>query len=87
SWVPRPANCFILFRSEFSKLHCRANSDGDTPLDKTLSKRAAEKWRTMSAQEKQKYQKMAEVVRAEHAEQYPNYQFHPAKRSTQKKRK
>ena len=89
-WVARPRNPFIIFRCEYSREHAkegkRVRRLPGSQADKTLSKRAAEAWHQLSAEEKNRFKKLADGEREEHARRYPNYRFRPVKRSTGKNR-
>ncbi|KAI0255319.1 hypothetical protein BJV78DRAFT_1330530 [Lactifluus subvellereus] len=78
-WVPRPRNAFIIFRCEYSRKHARDPSDS-SDSDKTLSKRAGEEWRRLSAAEREQYKILAEQEKAAHALQNPDYRFKPVRR-------
>ena len=83
-WVPRPRNAFIIFRCEYSRKHARdsnGTSDKSNRSDKTLSKRAAEEWRCLSAEEREQYKILAEQEKAAHALQNPDYRFKPVRRT------
>ncbi|KAG2132848.1 high mobility group box domain-containing protein, partial [Suillus bovinus] len=86
SWIPRPRNAFIIFRCEYSRKHSQASQEGDeeseapNPTAKTLSKRAAEAWKELSASEKDTYKVLADKEREEHARLYPHYRFRPMRR-------
>src|SRR5258708_4300841 len=83
-WVPRPRNAFIIFRCEYSRKHARDSndhSDRSTRGDKTLSKRAAEEWRCLPAEEREQYKLLAEREKAVHALQNPDYRFKPVRRT------
>jgi hypothetical protein len=82
-WVPRPRNAFIIFRCEYSRKHARDPSDPSdksSRSDKTLSKRAGEEWRRLSAAEREQYKMLAEQEKAAHAAQNPDYRFKPVRR-------
>lgn len=82
-WVPRPRNAFIIFRCEYSRKHARDPgdpSDKSSRSDKTLSKRAGEEWRRLSAAEREHYKMLAEQEKAAHAVQNPDYRFKPVRR-------
>ncbi|KAF8471660.1 hypothetical protein DFH94DRAFT_610458, partial [Russula ochroleuca] len=77
---PRPRNAFIIFRCEYSRKHARDSndsSDRSNRSDKTLSKRAAEEWRCLSAADREQYKTLAEQEKAAHALQNPDYRFKP----------
>jgi hypothetical protein len=82
-WVPRPRNAFIIFRCEYSRKHARDpsdSSDRSSRCDKTLSKRAGEEWRRLSAAEREQYKVLAEQEKLTHALQNPDYRFKPMRR-------
>lgn len=82
-WVPRPRNAFIIFRCEYSRRHARDPSDPSdrsSRCDKTLSKRAGEEWRRLSAAEREQYKLLAEQEKVTHALQNPDYRFKPMRR-------
>ena len=82
-WVPRPRNAFIIFRCEYSRTHARDPSDPSDKSnrsDKTLSKRAGEEWRRLSAADREQYKILAEQEKAAHAVQNPDYRFKPVRR-------
>jgi hypothetical protein len=89
AWVARPRNPFIIFRCEYSREHSkegkRVRRLPGSQVEKTLSKRAAEAWHQLSAEEKNRFKKLADEEREEHARRHPNYRFRP-KRNTGKKR-
>jgi HMG (high mobility group) box len=85
-WVARPKNAFIIFRCEYSKKHARKAMNG-RPLSpgstrKSLSKRASDAWKMLSAEEKKVYEVRAERERTEHALKNPCYKFTPLRRSS-----
>lgn len=66
--VPRPANAFMLFANENRKKMAH-----QYPLDsnKEISKRLGNSWRSLEADEKNKYFAMAKQVDADHKKKYP----------------
>jgi len=82
-WAPRPRNAFIIYRCDFTREHSRDGPKGRNQphTDKSLSKRAGEAWRRLSAEERNRYQDMAEDEKKRHAELYPNYHFRPARKT------
>ncbi|KAJ3811950.1 hypothetical protein EV368DRAFT_13657, partial [Lentinula lateritia] len=69
----RPANAFMLFRSDFSKRDVIPPSV--EKRQQTLSQVAGEVWNLMPVEEKQKWHaKSAEALKL-HNEKYPNYKF------------
>lgn len=81
-WIPRPRNAFIIFRCDYSREHAAQTSQesDEQSLSKTLSKRAAEAWKQLSAEEKDKYRHLADREREEHTRIYPHYRFRPMRR-------
>lgn len=84
SWVPRPANAFIIFRSEYSREHAQSHKTDGTPPppEKTLSKRAAEAWSKLTEDEKAPYKVRADEERIEHAKRFPDYRYRPRRRNS-----
>ena len=88
TWVPRPRNPFIIFRCEYSREHSRGDGKrirrppGSQPVEKTLSKRAAEAWHQLSPEEKNRFKELADREKEKHAVLYPDYRFKPMKRGT-----
>lgn len=87
AWVPRPRNAFIIFRCQYSQNHARENKDNEPTAEKTLSKRAAEAWRTLTEHEKQPWKDAAEQERKSHAKNHPGYKYRPRKRNQDAHRK
>ncbi|KAJ7504175.1 hypothetical protein B0H11DRAFT_1645005, partial [Mycena galericulata] len=80
--IPRPRNSFIIFRTEFARLH--HNPRGTRPrrtsiktLGRTVSREAGDAWRALPPHEKHKYQRLAELEKERHAILYPDYQYRP----------
>ncbi|KIJ23462.1 hypothetical protein M422DRAFT_195883, partial [Sphaerobolus stellatus SS14] len=77
---PRPPNAWILFRSdEFKKILEEMKRD---PTQKRMpqadiSKLIAARWKTISDDERQEYEKLSERKKVEHMELYPGYRFQP----------
>ncbi|KAF9009561.1 hypothetical protein BDQ17DRAFT_1323110 [Cyathus striatus] len=88
SWVARPRNCFMIFRCQYSREHCREGKrvrrpPGSKP-EKSLSKRAAEAWHLLSAEEKERFQALAHQEASEHARLHPGYRFRPLRKGSGK---
>ncbi|TFK61489.1 hypothetical protein BDN72DRAFT_741327, partial [Pluteus cervinus] len=81
AWVARPRNPFIIFRCQYSQKHSkegkRVRRPPGAPPEKSLSKRAAEAWHTMSREEKEHFKELANMERDEHARLHPLYRFRP----------
>lgn len=82
--TPRPANCFMLFRSDFTKTF---NTTG--PDQGAASVIAGEIWRDMPEEEKRPWRELENTVKAEHKLAHPNYRFQrkPKQKVTRKKGK
>ncbi|TFK34919.1 hypothetical protein BDQ12DRAFT_575573, partial [Crucibulum laeve] len=77
----RPRNAFLIFRCQYSRENCKPGRrvrrpPGSQP-EKTLSKRAAEAWHQLPAEEKERYKVLAEEEGKEHARLHPDYRFRP----------
>ena len=74
-YIPRPANCFILFQSDFRRNNSRDSGKikkGETPVQS-----AGAAWHRMSEKEKAPWKERAKIVDAEHKVKYPNYRYRP----------
>ncbi|KAL0068470.1 slightly ste11-like protein [Marasmius tenuissimus] len=70
----------MIFRCEYVAQHKRGK--GVPPSSgKTLPVEAAEAWRGLPAEEKEKYALLAEKEKVEHARRHPGYQYHPKKKA------
>jgi len=77
--IPRPANSFLLFRSEWLKESIANSTQGDgvRQEQRNVSRRAGEAWRSLSEDAKGHYQKQAQLVKEEHSRKYPEYVYKP----------
>ncbi|KAF9043731.1 hypothetical protein BDZ89DRAFT_214347 [Hymenopellis radicata] len=73
--IPRPPNCFLLFRNDYVDKH-RSRKDEA----KEVSQQAAEVWHCLTQEEKDFWVMRASEVKDEHASLYPNYKFQPKPR-------
>ncbi|KAJ7117702.1 hypothetical protein C8R44DRAFT_544977, partial [Mycena epipterygia] len=84
--IPRPRNSFIIFRTEFARLHTprtsRSRRGAVKALGRSVSGKAADAWRLLPPEKKQIYQQLAELEKDQHARDYPNYQYRPRRRET-----
>jgi hypothetical protein len=76
---PRPANAFMLFRSDFLKRKL-VSTDQETRQHR-LSIIAAKCWHKLSKEEKTKWFLEAEREKKRHARKYVEYQFQPRRRT------
>ncbi|KAI0644595.1 hypothetical protein C8Q79DRAFT_927704 [Trametes meyenii] len=95
---PRPPNPWILFRTERLRElvaerereieEAIANDQKPPPRlqQSGLSRTIAEEWQGMPKPAKKKWDKMAEIAKAKHAEKYPGYKYQPESRQDKLKR-
>ncbi|KAI5984858.1 hypothetical protein EDD15DRAFT_2200989 [Pisolithus albus] len=75
SYIPRPPNAFILFRSSFIKSQqVPEKVEGN---HSTLSKIIGKYWKTLSREEREVWEAKAVVAQAEHRRRYPDWRFRP----------
>jgi hypothetical protein len=75
--VPRPPNCFILYRSDYHKSHRLAAHESGSDL----SKNATRAWKQISKEERAFWERMAAQKAKEHQAMYPGYKFRPQQKS------
>lgn len=89
--IPRPANAFILFRSDpasRAEVLVQARGDGgETRQERQadISKQLSEVWKKLPADVKAYWRQRAEEAKEEHKRQYPDYQYRPRPRKGSKK--
>ena len=90
SYIPRPKNAFIIFRTMYSKWNSmlpRAQDPGNPHIQlaitdhRTLSKAAGDAWRRMTEEEKAPYKELADADKAQHKLNYPDYKYSPGERA------
>ncbi|KAI6027060.1 hypothetical protein EDC04DRAFT_2719281 [Pisolithus marmoratus] len=75
SYIPRPPNAFILFRSSFIKSQqVPEKVEGN---HSTLSKIIGKYWKTLPREEREVWEAKAVVAQAEHRRRYPDWRFRP----------
>ncbi|KAL6300984.1 hypothetical protein BKA93DRAFT_495243 [Sparassis latifolia] len=76
--IPRPPNCFLLFRSD----HWQAiKEDPATPRTHTaISQIAAARWSTLPEEERRYYKDLAKLESEAHRQKYPGYKYQPGSR-------
>ncbi|TFK70755.1 hypothetical protein BDN72DRAFT_522292 [Pluteus cervinus] len=75
SYIPRPPNAFILFRSSFiNSQQVPRKVEGN---HRELSKIIGTCWRSLPLEERQKWEEKAVVAQAEHRKRYPDWRFRP----------
>ncbi|KAJ6527260.1 hypothetical protein DFH09DRAFT_827249, partial [Mycena vulgaris] len=83
--IPRPKNSFMIFRCEFTRLHhnpqgSRSRRNGLRECYRSVSGRASDAWHSLTPLEKQHYQHLADLEKAQHALDYPHYRYRPKRR-------
>lgn len=78
--IPRPPNCFILFRTY------RIRNIGATERQANFSKMLAEEWRNLSQAERDVWKERAEAKSRLHKEMYPDYKYRPVRRTSKPRR-
>ncbi|KAJ7157531.1 high mobility group box domain-containing protein [Mycena crocata] len=75
SYIPRPPNAFILFRSSFIRSQ---NVPGRVEGNhSTLSKIIGKYWHALPATERARWEDKARAAQAEHRRRYPDWRFRP----------
>ncbi|ORX62395.1 hypothetical protein DM01DRAFT_1370270 [Hesseltinella vesiculosa] len=74
--IPRPMNCFLLYRNAKQK-EILSRCPGANHRD--ISKIIAKWWKEIGPEEKDIYQRLALQAKAEHRRKYPDYKYSPAK--------
>ncbi|KAI0365775.1 hypothetical protein BV20DRAFT_953521 [Pilatotrama ljubarskyi] len=76
SYIPRPPNAFILFRSSFIRAqHIPGQIEGN---HSALSKIIGKCWKALPHEERKVWEAKAMVALAEHRKKYPDWRFKPA---------
>ncbi|EIM89286.1 HMG-box, partial [Stereum hirsutum FP-91666 SS1] len=74
-YIPRPANAFMLFRSDF--IRRKHVPDGIQTSQDTLSRIVSQCWHALPEDQKAPWKVKAEHEKAEHAKKYPGYVYRP----------
>ncbi|KAF4610635.1 hypothetical protein D9613_007332 [Agrocybe pediades] len=83
-YVPRPRNCFMVFRTAYQEeVHALF---GETDM-KAVSRDAAAVWHAMNEEDKDYWRGQAEGEKDEHKARHPDYKFKAQKRSRRKEGK
>lgn len=73
--IPRPRNAFILFRQQH---HQSVLDEGNViRTNPDVSRELGKRWRDLSPDEKEYWNKLAEEEKKRHAEKYPGYRYIP----------
>nr|QRL06106.1 MAT1-2-1 [Marssonina coronariae] len=81
--IPRPMNCFIIFRTQIQASVAR---DNPHLSNIHISQIISQMWKTAPAVLVQHYKGLAQKAKEEHALLYPDYAFRPRKSSEKKRR-
>ncbi|OSX61107.1 hypothetical protein POSPLADRAFT_1066448 [Postia placenta MAD-698-R-SB12] len=74
-YIPRPANAFMLFRSDFVR---RKHLPGSIETNHgTLSKILGTYWKNLPPTQRDFWEKQAKKVKAAHEQKYPGYKYQP----------
>ncbi|KAJ3489998.1 hypothetical protein NLI96_g1768 [Meripilus lineatus] len=73
-YIPRPRNCFMIFRSDFAYSLRQSHSQISQVL---LSKEAGFWWNCLPPEERRLYEDQAGIELQEHREKYPDYRYKP----------
>lgn len=79
--IPRPRNAFIIFRSQYVKLHMNDDKERQNELSKVVGR----VWQSMSAVEKAPFCELACLEKDNHVAMYPDYVFAPKRKSKNNK--
>ncbi|KAG0326524.1 Casanova [Podila humilis] len=76
--IPRPLNSFLIYRKERAKQYAGL-------VATELSAKLAAAWKKETKQIREHYAHLADIAKKEHAIEFPDYKFTPAKRGTGKR--
>lgn len=82
---PRPANAWILYRSDKMKDIPPALPGQARRPQADISKLIAAMWKAESPEVRQRYEAMSDLKKAEHLAMYPGYRFQPMKKAEKEK--
>lgn len=77
--IPRPANCFMIFRANWLRNSTVSSAPGSRgrQKQKDVSQEAAAAWNNLSPTLKQLYKIQADIVKDEHSKKYPGWVYQP----------
>lgn len=84
--VPRPLNCFFLFKSDWLAKR-KSFLVGIEQDHRQLNRMASSEWRKLPQEVKQRFKDAAHKAKVEHAMKYPEYRFMPKPRGDRRRRK
>ncbi|KAL0142325.1 hypothetical protein V8B55DRAFT_1562839 [Mucor lusitanicus] len=82
SQIPRPLNCFLMYRLEKQK---EIVAKCPTANHRDISKIIAKWWQEASDEEKEPFRERARIAKQEHNALYPDYKYAPKKKVTLKR--
>lgn len=82
---PRPANAWILYRSDKMKNIAPPPPGKAKPPQADISKLIAAMWKNEQPEVRQHYEALSDMKKAEHLAQYPGYRFQPMKKADKEK--
>ncbi|KAF1805789.1 hypothetical protein V8B55DRAFT_1573548 [Mucor lusitanicus] len=82
SQIPRPLNCFLMYRLEKQK---EIVAKCPTANHRDISKIIAKWWQEASDEEKEPFRERARIAKQEHNALYPDYKYAPKKKVTPKR--
>lgn len=80
--IPRPRNAFILFRQKYHQLVLDEGSVIRTNPE--VSRELGRRWRSLSPEEKDHWNNLAEEEKKNHANKYPGYKYTPRRNGKNK---
>lgn len=82
---PRPANAWILYRSDKMKDIAPTLPGQPKPPQADISKLIAAMWKSEQPEVRQHYEALSDMKKAEHLALYPGYRFQPMKKADREK--
>jgi hypothetical protein len=82
---PRPANAWILYRSDKMKDITPSLPGQPKPPQADISKLIAAMWKSEKPEVRQRYEALSDIKKAEHLALYPGYRFQPMKKADREK--
>ncbi|AMD21936.1 HFR081Wp [Eremothecium sinecaudum] len=87
SHIPRPRNAFILFRQHWhqqlfpqERIKQSERGNGSFKTNSQVSVDIGQRWRSLSAEDRQHWLDLAKKEKEEHMKKYPNYKYVPNRR-------
>ncbi|KDQ11170.1 hypothetical protein BOTBODRAFT_114822, partial [Botryobasidium botryosum FD-172 SS1] len=74
--IPRPPNCFLLYRSWVRQHKMKQMSDGKKN-EQNVSVIVGELWESLPEEKKDIFRRQAQIIKAAHQLKYPDYKYSP----------